>query len=180
MGNSRSTSRLTKSNGGKRSLTRNSDGLTFEFSAEWVVPYNLLGKTLHFSWDVERDGNGRSKEKVSGLKEVTIKMPEASAKLKPFITMPMLNPSNPGKLELPWLLASDSIVSAYYEYYDANGTYKKEIINNIGGGTIELDANVPHRNFSLVCSYKELGTKGSYLKWQKLSQVRSQTLRPEL
>ena len=163
LGNSRSTSRLTKSNGGKRSLTRNSDGLTFEFSAEWVVPYNLLGKTLKFSWDVERDGNGRSKEKVSGLKEVTIKMPEASAKLKPFITMPMLNPSNPGKLELPWLLASDSIVSAYYEYYDAYGTYKKENINNIGGGTIELDANVPHRNFSLVCSYKELGTKGSYL-----------------
>ena len=163
LGNSRSTSRLTKSNGGWRTLTRNSDGLTFEFSAEWVVPYNLLGKTLHFSWDVERNGNGRSKEKVSGLKEVTIKMPAAGAKLKPFVSMPMLNPSNPGKLELPWLLASDSIVSAYYEYDDAWGTHHKENINNIGGGTIELDANVPHRNFSLVCSYKEVGDKGSYL-----------------
>ena len=163
LGNSRSTSRLTKSNGGWRTLTRNSDGLTFEFSAEWVVPYNLLGKTLHFSWDVERDGNGRSKEKVSGLKEVTIKMPAASAKLKPFVSMPMLNPSNPGKLELPWLLASDSIVSAYYEYDDAWGTHHKENINNIAGGTIELDANVPHRNFRLVCSYKEVGDKGSYL-----------------
>ena len=44
LGNSNGTSRLTKSNGGNRTLVRNSDGKTFEFAAEWVVPYNLLGK----------------------------------------------------------------------------------------------------------------------------------------
>ena len=46
LGNSRSTERLTKSNDRTLSLVRNSDGNTFDFAAEWVLPYNLLGKTL--------------------------------------------------------------------------------------------------------------------------------------
>ncbi len=114
LGNSRSTSRLTKDNGGWRTLQRNSDGNTFSYSTEWVVPYNLLGKTLKFTWDVERDGNGRSKEKVSGLNTVTIKMPEANAKMTPFVSPAMLNNNNPGKLEVPWYIPADDLVKASY------------------------------------------------------------------
>jgi len=163
LGNTRSTARLTKSNGGNRSLERNSDNKTFGFSAEWVVPYNLLGKKLTFSWDVTRNGNSRSKEKVSGLNSKTINMPAASAKLQPVVSMAMINPKNPSKLELPWFLASDSIVSAYYEYYDADNKYQKEEIKNTNSGVIMLDANQPHRGFRIVVSYKDRGDKGSYL-----------------
>ena len=163
LGNSNGTSRLTKSNGGNRTLVRNSDGKTFEFAAEWVVPYNMLGKKLTFSWEVRRNGNGgRSAEDVKNLKSVTINMPAAASKLKPFVAAPMLNPRNPGKLELPWYLASDSITKAYYEYEDATGKKHKVDINNMNNGTIMLDANVPYRKFHIVCNYKERGDKGVY------------------
>ena len=163
-GNTRESFRLTKSNPGNAKIKRNSDGITFSYEAEWAVPYNLLGKKLTFTWEVKRDGNSPWTEiTVTGLKTVTINMPAASAKLQPFVTQPMLNPNNPGKLELPWFMASDSIVSARYEYTDANGERKKVTISNMASGIIELDANVPHRNFRVVCSYKQAGDKGSYL-----------------
>ena len=166
-GNSRDTYRLTKDNAAWIYLKRNSDGLTFDFSAEWAVPYNLLGKKLTFEWDVTRNGNGRSKETVSGLKSVTITMPAPSAKLTPFVSLPMLSPDNPGKLELPWFLASDSIVSVRYEYDDVQGKHQskeiKDMNKGMNKGSILLDANVPHRNFRLICSYKQPGDKGSYL-----------------
>ena len=162
-GNTRETFRLTKNNAGNVKIKRNSDGITFSYEAEWVVPYNLLGKKLTFTWEVKRDGNSWSEITVSGLKTATINMPAAGAKLQPFISQPMLNPNNPGKLELPWFMASDSIVSARYEYTDANGERKKVTISNMSSGIIELDANVPHRNFRVVCSYKQSGDKGSYL-----------------
>ena len=109
LGNSRSKAQLNKNNGRNLYLTRNGDGKTFSFEAEWTVPYNLLGKTLKFSWTVTRNGNGRTKEEVKNLDTKTIKMPAASSKLKPVISTPMLNATSPGKLELPWFLASDSI-----------------------------------------------------------------------
>ena len=162
-GNSRDTYRLTKDNAAWIYLKRNSDGLTFDFSAEWAVPYNLLGKKLTFKWDVTRNGNGRSRETVSGLKSVTITMPAPSAKLTPFVSLPMLSPDNRGKLELPWFLASDSIVSVRYEYDDVQGKHQSKEIKDMNKGSILLDANVPHRNFRLICSYKQPGDKGSYL-----------------
>ena len=162
-GNTRETFRLTKNNAGNVKIKRNSDGITFSYEAEWAVPYNLLGKKLTFTWEVKRDGNSWSEITVSGLKTATINMPAAGAKLQPFISQPMLNPNNPGKLELPWFMASDSIVSARYEYTDANGERKKVTLSNMSSGIIELDANVPHRNFRVVCSYKQSGDKGSYL-----------------
>ena len=162
LGNSRSVERLTKGNDRTLSLVRNSDGTTFDFDAEWVLPYNLLGKTLTFSWDVIRNGNGRSRENVKGLKTVTIKVPAAASKLSPTVSSPMLNPNNPGKIELPWFLASDNITKAYYEYYDANGKYQKVNIEDVNSGTIMLDATVPHSKFRIVCNYKEKGDKGEY------------------
>ena len=165
LGNSRNTFRLTKNNGGDQSVVRNSDGKTFGFSAEWMVPYNLLGKKLTFSWDVTRNGNSATvrERAVSGLATKEINMPAASAKLEPFVSLPMLSANNPGKLEIPWFLASDSIVSARYEYTDDAGKHHEHKIENMKSGTILLDAGVPYRNFRVVCSYKEANDKGSYL-----------------
>jgi hypothetical protein len=173
LGNSRSTSRLTKDNGGWRTLQRNSDGNTFSYSAEWVVPYNLLGKTLKFTWDVERDGNGRNKEKVSGLNTVTIKMPEANAKMTPFVSPAMLNNNNPGKLEVPWYIPAEDLVKASYEYDDGYGKHHSVEIKDMKSGTIMLDANEPHRNFCLMVSYNEKGEKGTYLIENQKSDVQN-------
>ena len=173
LGNSRSTSRLTKDNAGWRTLQRNSDGNTFSFSAEWVVPYNLLGKQLKFTWDVERDGNGRYKEKVPGLNTVTIKIPEASAKMTPFVSPAMLNNNNPGKLEVPWYIPADDLVKASYEYDDGYGKHHSVEIKDTKSGTIMLDANEPHRNFCLMVSYNEKGEKGTYLIENQKSDVQN-------
>ena len=162
LGNSRSVERVDSWNEKTLSLVRNSDGVTFDFAAEWVLPYNLLGKTLTFSWEVLRDGNGRKEEYVSGLKTVTIKVPAAASKLTPVVSAPMMNPNNPGKIELPWFIASDNVTKAYYEYTDANGKYQKVNIENVNSGTITLDATVPHRKFRVICNYKEKGDKGEY------------------
>ena len=116
LGNTNSTSRLTKENAGNRTLQRNTDGKTYSFSAEWVLPYNLLGKTLKFSWDVTRDGNGYDNMKVPNLNTATVKVPEANTKMTPFVSPAMLNDNNPGKLELPWYILSDDLVKASYEY----------------------------------------------------------------
>ena len=165
LGNSRNTFRLTKDNGGWQSVVRNSDGKTFGFSAEWAVPYNLLGKKLRFTWYVKRNGNSATvlDREVPGLQAKEISMPAASAKLEPFVSLPMLSANNPGKLEVPWFLASDSIVSAHYEYTDDTGKRHEEKIENVKSSSILLDANVPYRNFRVVCSYKEATDKGSYL-----------------
>ena len=165
LGNSRNTFRLTKNNGGEQSVVRNSDGKTFGFSAEWMVPYNLLGKKLKFIWKVIRNGNSATvrERSVPGLQSKEISMPAASAKLEPFVSLPMLSTNNPGKLEIPWFLASDSIVSAHYEYTDDTGKRHEEKIEKVKSSSILLDANVPYRNFRVVCSYKEASDKGSYL-----------------
>ena len=165
LGNSRNTFRLTKNNGGEQSVVRNSDGKTFGFSAEWMVPYNLLGKKLKFIWKVIRNGNSATvrERSVPGLQSKEINMPAASAKLEPFVSLPMLSASNPGKIEIPWFLASDSIVSAHYEYTDDTGKRHEEKIEKVKSSSILLDANVPYRNFRVVCSYKEASDKGSYL-----------------
>ncbi len=171
-GNSRNTFRLTKNNPSWVTLTRNGDGETFDFGAEWVVPYNMLGKKLTFTWDVTRNGNGRTEEKVTKLKTVTINIPAASAKLTPFLSNPMMEPSNPGKLELPWFLPSDNITKAYWEYKDTLGNTYQEDINNVSSGIIMLDANVPYRNLRVVCNYMEQGDKGEY----EIEGVASQTM----
>ena len=162
LGNSRSVFKLTKDNAGWQPLARNSDGKTFEFSAEWMVPYNMLGKELTFTWDVMRDGNSRTEEKVSGLETTKVKVPAASNKLVPTITQGMLNPNDPGKIEVPWFLASDKITKAHYEYDDANGKHHSEKIENATSGIIILNATEPHRNFRVVCSYKEAAAAGEY------------------
>ncbi len=111
-GNTRETFRLTKSNPSNVNIKRNSDGITFSYEAEWVVPYNLLGKKLTFTWEVKRDGNSPWTEiTVAGLKTVTINMPAAAAKLQPFVSTPMLNPKTRASWSCPglWLPTASSV-----------------------------------------------------------------------
>ena len=165
LGSSGSTVRLTKGKDVEGKLQRNSDGLTFDFTAEWAVPYSLLGKKLTFSWTVKRTGNGATvlDREVKNLKTVTVTMPNASSKLEPFVSMAIPSQKTPGMIEVPWFLASDSIVKVSYEYDDVFGAHHQEEIKDINRGSIMLNANEPHHNFRLICSYKEQSGKGSYL-----------------
>ena len=120
------------------------------------MPYEYLGKTLKFTWDVERDGNSRSKEKVSGLSDVEITMPDAPEVIHPQVTMASMSYSVAGKMELPWFIATQKITALRYEYIDAYGiTVQQDIPTNENNGTIYLDATVPHDNFCVVASYKD-------------------------
>ena len=162
-GNTNSTFRMTKGKSVNVNVKRNIDGYSFTFEGEWVVPYNMLGKKLTFTWEVTRYGNSPWRvTKVEGLKTVTINMPAPSAKLTPFVSNPMIDPNSPGKLQLPWFLASDSITKAWYEYTDASGVFHKENLADMNSGIIVLDANVPHKGLRVVCNYKAPGDKGSY------------------
>ena len=101
---------LTKNSEESKDIHRRGDN-DFEFSADWVLPYNLLGKKLTFSWEVERNKSlAYPKAKVSPSSK-TITVPEAAEAAVPIVTPATLNPKSPGVLELPWFLAAKEISS---------------------------------------------------------------------
>ena len=156
-GNSTNHFTLTSANGDiQRLVYRNSDGKTYTVYALWRLPYDMLGKKLTFTWDVQRNGNGRSKENVKGLNDVTITMPKAADVVCPQVTEATLAYSEQGKLEIPWFIASTNITSARYEYTDYKGRVVSESLpNNMNSGTIYLDATEPHNNFRIIVSYRD-------------------------
>ena len=155
-GNSGSHFTMTQGGDYERLIYRNGDGNTYTVYAVWRVPYDMLGKKLTFSWDVERDGNSRSKEKVSGLNDEEIVMPSAPTVIHPQVTMSTMSYSEAGKLELPWFMASDKITSLRYQYTDAYGIeVREDLSTKDNNGKIYLDATVPHDNFTIVVSYKD-------------------------
>ena len=156
-GNSSRHFTLTKEDGElDRAVWRNSDGDHYTVSAVWTLPYNLLGKTLKFKWDVTRDGNGYSSQKVTGLNDFEITIPAAQDVVYPQVTPATLSYGDPGKLELPWFMGSTKITAARYEYRDAAGNRQwTNLPTNENSGTILLDTSVPHNKFHLVMTYRD-------------------------
>ncbi|MBR0036612.1 MAG: hypothetical protein IJP70_03105 [Bacteroidales bacterium] len=161
-GNTSNHFTLTSADGDiQRLVYRNNDGNTYTVYAVWRLPYDMLGKdgksrSVKFTWDVQRDGNSRSKEKVSGLSDVTISVPAAQGVVNPQVTMASMAYSEVGKLEVPWFIASTSLTAARYEYINANGQkVQQQLPTNANSGTIYLDATEPHDNFRVVVSYKD-------------------------
>ena len=160
-GNSSNHFTLTSGDGEQRRLVyENADGRTYDIIAVWRLPYDLLGKTLKFSWDVKCDyTNGlawSTEYSVSGLSDVTITMPDAESVVSPQVTMATIAYSESGKLEIPWFIASNKLTAARYEYIDHQGnTVRQELPTNSNSGTIYLDATVPHKSFRVVVSYKD-------------------------
>ena len=159
-GNSTSKFTLTKADKEQtQTLYENSGGDTYDFTAVWRLPYDMLGKTLELYWEVELDytsGEVFSEWKLSGLDNVTISVPAAQAIMSPQVTMATMSFSKAGMLEIPWLMTSDAITAARYEYVDFNGrTVKKDLATNSNSGVIYLSAIEPHKNFRVVVSYKD-------------------------
>ncbi len=143
-----------------RTIYENTDGETYEFSAVWRVPYDLLGKSLKFEWGIMLDyTNGLvwdTDYSLSALSPVTIDVPKAMDVITPQVTAPMMSYSKEGMLELPWFMATDKVTKARYEYTDHLGkTVKVELDPKATSDVIYLDATVPHNNFHIVVSYKD-------------------------
>lgn len=158
-GNSSNHFTLTKADGELRRLVyENSDGRTYDVTVVWRLPYDLLGKTLKFSWDVKCDyTNGLAWDtsySVTGLSNTTISVPKAQSTVAPQVTLATMSYSESGKLELPWFIASNGLTAVHYEYTDGDGsTIKKELPVKENNSTIYLDATEPHNNFRVVVSY---------------------------
>ena len=143
-----------------RTIYENNDGETYEFSAIWRVPYDMLGKHLKFEWGIMIDyTNGKGWDTDYELKDMTaveIDVPNAQDQITPQVTQATMSYSNEGMLEIPWFMASEKMTKAHYEYTDQYGkTQKVNLQTKNTSDVIYLDATVPHNDFRVVVSYKD-------------------------
>ena len=157
-GNSSNHFMLTKGDKTKScNITENSGANTYDFTANWTLPYEMLGKQLEFYWSVTLDRTTAGTPKVDDkLTGATIDMPAAQSVMTPIVTTAMLSYSKPGMMEIPWVMPSDKVTSAYYEYIDDNGKkVKQTILTNTNSGIIYLSVLEPRNNFRVYVSYKD-------------------------
>ena len=164
-GNSPSQFTLTKGdNQVSTTIYENSDE-TYEFSADWRLPYDMLGCDIEFSWDVKVDytnGLAWDTQYAVSVSKTSVTVPPAAATVYPQVTMAMLAYNSPGVIEVPWFMASDKIKSAKYVYVDYKGnTIEEKIDIQKNGTSILLDATQPHKNFRVIASYED--GQGNYI-----------------
>ena len=164
LGNTSSSVKVTSGGSvGGDVIQNNDEAETYDVTALWYVPYDVLGKKLTFKWDVERNGNSRDDAKLTLSAPEAITMPSAGQTLQPIISDAMLSTKFKGQIEVPWFLASTDITKIRYEYTDANNkTISVDMPTNENNGIIRLNATEPHRDFRIVASYRMKGEGASY------------------
>ena len=168
LGNTNGVYRLDPGSMQSVHVARNSDGVTFELSAVWVLPQEILGKTVKLRWRVQRTGTSRSTvwlDEYAGLKPPQdIQLPEANPVSPAFISMATINNNSKGKIGVPWSMLPTKIDKLRYEYTDANNrVISKDMPTSSNSGMIELNAYEPHRNFRIIADYYEQQSVGEYL-----------------
>ena len=156
-GNSSNHFTLKKDDGEQtRTVYENTDGETYDFSAVWRAPYDMLGKHLKFEWAVTIDYTSGSDYALSGFSTTEFDMPKAAGVITPQLTAATMSYSKEGMLEIPWFMATDKMTKAYYEYTDYQGkTQKVDLQPKATSDVIYLDATVPHNDFHIVVNYKD-------------------------
>ncbi|MBQ7711440.1 MAG: hypothetical protein IJT39_06385, partial [Bacteroidales bacterium] len=143
----------------RRKVYENNDGETYDFTAVWRVPYDLLGKKLKITWSVKCDyTNGLAWDTRYSVSPTgtEITLPKAQDVMVPQVTMATVSYSEVGRIELPWFMSSTNITAIHYEYVDANANLvKQDMRTNENNGTLYLDAIVPHNDFKIVVDYKD-------------------------
>ena len=148
LGNTSNSVKVTSGGAVGGNVVRNNDAAeTYDVTAIWYVPYDLLGKKLSFKWDVHRDGNSRKAVTLTLTNPEAITMPSAGQTLQPVISDAMLSTKFKGEIEVPWFLASTEITKIRYEYTDAN--------NNLVKVDME-DMHLVHLDYQLVHIYMSL------------------------
>ena len=132
LGNTSSSVKVTSGGSvGGDVIQNNDEAETYDVTALWYVPYDVLGKKLTFKWDVERNGNSRDDAKLTLSAPEAITMPSAGQTLQPIISDAMLSTKFKGQIEVPWFLASTDITKIRYEYTDAfNKTIRVDMPTN--------------------------------------------------
>ena len=181
LGNTNGVERLNPHDWSSRKVARNDDACTFDISAVWVFPQELLGKTIKLRWHVQRDGTGRNKvwlEETAGLKQPDpITLPEANAVTPPFISLAVPSNDSKGKIEVPWTMIPDKISKLRYEYTDANNrVVSVDMPTTTNSGSIKLNAFEPHHNFRIIADYYEAQTIGEYLITDAASEPQDLTM----
>ena len=173
LGNTNNSVKVTSSGAVGGNVVRNNDDAeTYDVTALWYVPYNVLGKKLTFKWDVLRNGNSRKEATLTLPAPEAITMPSAGQTLQPITTDAMLSTKFKGQIEVPWYLASTNITKIRYEYTDANkNLVKVDMPSNENTGVIRLDATVPHNNFRIIASYRQKGEGDSYYDIENVQSV---------
>ena len=156
-GNSSNHFTLKKDDGEQtRTVYENTDGETYDFSAVWRAPYDMLGKHLKFEWAVTIDYTSGSDYALSGFSTTEFDMPKAAGVITPQLTAATMSYSKEGMLEIPWFMATDKMTKAYYEYTDYQGkTQTVDLQPKATSDVIYLDATVPHNDFHIVVNYKD-------------------------
>ena len=135
-----------------------SDYLSAE--VEWTVPIDLRGKTLIISWEVKRDGNGRSETKV-GIDDKEIEIPAKAGLVDPIVSNAIISQDSAyiGQLLVPWMITvqNDSVVSSKARYKDRNKEWHEIMLETKATGYIYLDASEPHDSLYVVVDYKDDG-----------------------
>ena len=164
LGNTSNNVKVTSGGAVGGNVVRNNDDAeTYDVTALWYVPYDVLGKKLTFKWDVLRNGNNRKEATLTLPAPEDITMPSAGQTLQPITSDAMLSTKFKGQIEVPWFLASNNITKIRYEYTDANNkVIKVDMPTNENTGVIRLDATVPHNNFRIIASYRQKGEGDSY------------------
>ena len=164
LGNTSNNVKVTSGGAVGGNVVRNNDDAeTYDVTALWYVPYDVLGKKLTFKWDVLRNGNSRKEATLTLPAPEAITMPSAGQTLQPITSDAMLSTKFKGQIEVPWFLASNDITKIRYEYTDANNkVIKVDMPTNENTGVIRLDATVPHNNFRIIASYRQKGEGDSY------------------
>ena len=130
------------------------DAEHYMINGSWVIPMELRGKTLTFTWYVMRNGNARSEDVVT-IKPTIVNIPDASPAIDPFISEPFLDPDSVGCLALPWMMATDAkkVEKVEAEYLDRDGTLRIMPLKAGSNGNVYLRANEIYRKLRIKADY---------------------------
>ncbi len=129
-------------------------GDNYWVSARWVVPENVRGKKVTFSWKVRRSGHLRYKDNVKGLEDFPITMPDSPPSLDISVSRPIITRENVGKIMVPWIIGTNKVQKVETVYYDIDNKEVTETLpDTTKMGMIPIDAVKPHRSFYIKVDY---------------------------
>lgn len=147
--------KLTKNSQVNKDLYGINDQDVFFVHARWVIPDKYLGKTLKFTWDIDRDGSARYHEHVKNLSDFEFTVPEAPPVLEVMVTDPVVLPDSVGKILVPWMVGTDSVISAKAVYLDSlNNEHQMVLDAKKSSGKVSFDATQPYRSVYVQVTYK--------------------------
>ena len=149
--------KLTKGSQVNKDLYGMNDQDVYFVHARWIIPDKYIGKTLKFTWEIDRDGSARYHEHVKNLSDFEFSVPEAPPVLDVTVTEPVIMPDSVGKILIPWMVGADTVVSAKAVYLDSlNKEHQMVLDGRKSSGMVSLDITQPYRSLYVLVAYKNI------------------------